>query len=127
MRTVFTYQLSAIAESCSHMYCTGIAVPGMIVTTNVADQFSKKQTPVKKNPPVRRADMSQGDGGVDVTGAPKSRSVEGADFGRLFCLSVGKRSHWDRILAEVQVNNRFTWGLQFLSRFVFAQVNARLL
>lgn len=77
--------------------------------------------------PSPQADEEQGDGGVDVTGAPKSRSVEGADFGRLFCLSVGKRSHWDRILAEVQVDNRFTWGLQFLSRFVFAQVNARLL
>jgi hypothetical protein len=30
-----------------------------------------------------QADQEQGDGGVDVTGAPNSRPVEGAGFGRL--------------------------------------------
>ena len=45
-----------------------------------------------KNPPVERADNVKGDGGVDVTGAPKSRSVEGADFGQLFRLSSRKKS-----------------------------------
>lgn len=97
---------------------------GMVATR--ANSINK-QTPEKKNPPVERADAAQGDGGVDVTGAPKSRSVEGADFGQLFCFSVGKRSLWDQILPEVWANNCYYWGLQFLSRFVFAQVNARLL
>lgn len=38
------------------------------------------------------ADQDKGDGGVDVTGAPKSRPVEGAGFGRLLGLSGWKRS-----------------------------------
>lgn len=42
----------------------------------------------EKNPPVVWADKAQGDGGVDVTGAPKSTSVEGADFGQLSGLPV---------------------------------------
>lgn len=33
--------------------------------------------------PSPQADEEQGDGGVDVTGAPNSRPVEGAGFGRL--------------------------------------------
>lgn len=33
--------------------------------------------------PLLQAGREQGDGGVDVTGAPNSRPVEGAGFGRL--------------------------------------------
>ncbi|WP_099151989.1 hypothetical protein [Flavilitoribacter nigricans] len=66
-------------------------MPGIVATFSFS-KAAHKLTPEKKNPPVLRADNAQGDGGVDVTGAPKSGSVEGADFGQLFCLSDWKKS-----------------------------------
>ena len=73
----------------------------------------KTQTPEEKNQPVRRVVTVKGDGGVDVTGAPKSRSVEGADFGRLLCFSSWEWSISDHIFLEASANNCNTWGLQF--------------
>jgi hypothetical protein len=110
---------------CKHA-CSGLGMSDKTAFT-FRDGHYQKQTPVRKNPPVRRADNAKGDGGVDVTGAPKSRSVEGADFGQISCLSERKRSPWERILTDVRADSCYNWGLQFLSRFVFAQVNARLL
>ena len=93
----------------------------------IKDRLPQEQAPEKKNPPVLGADNVYGDGGVDVTGAPKSRSVEGADFGPLSCLSGWQWSFQGRILPEAQASNGKSWGLQFLSRMVFASVNLRLL
>jgi hypothetical protein len=126
MKPISTYQSFVLVQRICKQHCSGRPMPGILASYSMRDN-SAKQTPEMKNPPVQRADNAQGDGGVDVTGAPKSRSVEGADFGQLFCLSSRLRSLWDRILPEVRASNCYTWGLQFLSRLVFAQVNARLL
>ena len=37
----------------------------------------------EKYPPTNGTDSAQGDGGVDVTGAPNSKPVEGAGFGQI--------------------------------------------
>lgn len=80
--------------------------------------FFSIPTPEEKKSPAKWADKKQGDGGVDVTGAPKSKSVEGADFGLLLCFSSWKRSFSDLLFLEVLANNSYSWGLQLLSRRV---------
>ena len=112
MRSILTYQSIATAELISKRACSGLIMPGILATVLVSNTY-QELTPEKKNPPVKRADSAQGDGGVDVTGAPKSGSVEGADFGQLFCLSDWKRSFVDRIPSEIRVDNCFLGGSNF--------------